>query len=185
MTRSWYKTKLYFTWCFVLCADDGRFQGPAVSNPWGLCTMWITSLADCVEVLGNREHEEFVNQDLNSLHTDMIFATPLIWTTLQKTKRYFIWDRSSVSVKQSDLSKQINILHYWVSKDLKTAFKMLKVSHIRTESLELQATKVFIQKSQTTLVFSKECFFMQIGLNIMPFHCSLTRSTPSHRYPSV
>ena len=95
------------------------------------------------------------------------------------------WDRSSVSVKQSDLSKQINILHYWVSKDLKTAFKMLKVSHIRTESLELQATKVFIQKSQTTLVFSKECFFMQIGLNIMPFHCSLTRSTPSHRYPSV
>lgn len=82
-------------------------------------------------------------------------------------------------------SFQINILHYWASKDLKTAFKMLKVSHIRTELLELQATKVFIQKSQTTLVFSKECFFMQIGLNIMPFHCSLTRRTPSHRYPSV
>lgn len=128
-------------------------------------------------------YEEFVNRDLNSLHTDMIFATPLIWTALQKQKVLYM--RQVFSKCEAIRSfKQINISHYWASKDLKTAFKMLKVSHIRTELLELQATKVFIQKAKQHWCFLK-CFHANRAEHHMPFHCSLTRRTPSHRYPSV
>lgn len=137
-------------------ADERRFEGPAVSNQWWLCTLWITSLTHCGKVLENHQHEDVVSQDIRSLHTDTIFPTHLNGQTILPKQREVLFIKQVLSKWETIRSFQTNILHYWASKWLKRPFMPLKVSHVISLVITAPCHRsVFSRRAKQTAHFLK------------------------------
>lgn len=69
--------------------DKGKFEVLWVSiNGVRSCGLSITSPEDCGEVLESQWPEEFVNPNLNTLHTHLTFSIHLKWTALRNDTLY-------------------------------------------------------------------------------------------------